>query len=487
MNRRTKIVATLGPSSATYEIITEVVRAGVDVARLNFSHGTHASHLDLIKNIRKVSQDLGKPIVILQDLQGPKLRVGRLPDDGVELTANEIIRLEIDSDGRKNDFVNGIQKTIKLEIPNVISYLEKGGSILLDDGKLELKILEIDEMGINACVILGGKLFSSKGVNLPGANLDIPGFTDKDKEDLLFGLKNGVNAIALSFVRTADDILCVKDFIKSNHEEKDFFVPIIAKLELPQAIQNLESILDAADGVMVARGDLGVEISPSEVPVIQKEIIKAANRKAKVVITATQMLDSMVSNPRPTRAEASDVANAIWDGTDAAMLSGETASGAFPVISVLMMDAIIRKAEKSTEAWGHHFKSTIGEEPDDAFAISIAARELAHEREVCSVAVFTQSGRSAVLQSKARPAVPIIAFTPKMDTYGILGMYWGVDPYLVPFSDSLEDMIQHVERTLLSLPDMKKGQKVVMISGFPIGAMRPTNLALLHTIGSLPD
>ena len=264
MNRRTKIVATLGPSSATYEIITEVVRAGVDVARLNFSHGTHASHLDLIKNIRKVSQDLGKPIVILQDLQGPKLRVGRLPDDGVELTANEIIRLEIDSDGRKNDFVNGIQKTIKLEIPNVISYLEKGGSILLDDGKLELKILEIDEMGINACVILGGKLFSSKGVNLPGANLDIPGFTDKDKEDLLFGLKNGVNAIALSFVRTADDILCVKDFIKSNHEEKDFFVPIIAKLELPQAIQNLESILDAADGVMVARGDLGVEISPKK-------------------------------------------------------------------------------------------------------------------------------------------------------------------------------------------------------------------------------
>jgi pyruvate kinase len=486
MNRRAKIVATLGPSSATYEIITELVSAGLDVARLNFSHGTHASHLDLIKNIRKVSEDLGKPIVILQDLQGPKLRVGKLPNEGIELIANEMIRIEIDSDGSKKDFVNYNQKTINLEIPNVLSYLKKDGSILLDDGKLELKILDIDKSGINACVILGGRLFSSKGVNLPGANLDVPGFTEKDKEDLIFGLENGVNAVALSFVKTADDILRVKDFIKSN-QKKDLFVPIIAKLELPQAIQNLASILDASDGVMVARGDLGVETSPSEVPVIQKEIIKAANRKAKVVITATQMLDSMISNPRPTRAEASDVANAIWDGTDAVMLSGETASGAFPIISVLMMDAIIKKAERTMGAWGHHFSSTIGEEPDDAFAISIAARELAHERQVCSVAVFTQSGRSALLQSKARPDVPIIAFTPKKDTYGILGMYWGVDPYLVPFSDTLEDMIQHVEKTLLSIPEMKRGQKVVMISGFPIGAMRPTNLALLHTIGSITE
>jgi pyruvate kinase len=236
---------------------------------------------------------------------------------------------------------------------------------------------------------------------------------------------------------------------------------------------------------MVARGDLGVETSPAEVPIIQKEIIRASNRKAKIVITATQMLDSMVSNPRPTRAEASDVANAILDGTDAVMLSGETANGAYPVKSVQAMDAIAREAEKSTEKWRHHFKSTIGQQPDDAFAISIAARELAHERQVCSIAVFTQSGRSALLQSKARPEVPIIAFTPSENTYGILGMYWGVDPYLVPFSDTLENMIQHVEKTLLSLPDIQQGQKVVMISGFPIGAMRSTNLALLHTIGSL--
>jgi len=486
VKRRTKIVATLGPSSATKEIITQLVEAGLDVARLNFSHGTHESHLGLIRNIREVSSVSGKPIVILQDLQGPKLRVGKLPDNGVNLEAGEVVRFEIDEDGSKKDFINGVKKIINLEIPNVLDYLEINGSILLDDGKLELKILNIDDTGINALVILGGRLYSAKGVNLPGANLDIPGFTEKDKKDVLFGLKNGINTFALSFVKTAEDINCVRDFIKF-HQSEEHYIPIIAKLELPQAIQNLHAILDAADGVMVARGDLGVETSPSEVPIIQKEIIQAANRKAKVVITATQMLDSMIANPRPTRAEASDVANAIWDGTDAVMLSGETASGAYPVKSVQMMDSITKKAERTMEEWGHHFKSTIGEQPDDAFAISIAARELAHERQVCSVAVFTQSGRSALLQSKARPEVPIIAFTPNEDTYGILGMYWGVDPYLVPFSDTLEDMIRHVEKTLLSLPAIKEGQKVVMISGFPIGAMRSTNLALLHTIGSLTE
>ena len=486
MKRRTKIVATLGPSSNSVETILKLVNVGIDVARLNFSHGNHQSHQKLIQNIREVIKQSGKPIVILQDLQGPKLRVGVLPKKGVKLKANELIRLEIDTDGGKKDYIETDKKTINLEIPNILDSLEVGGSILLDDGKLELKIKAIDDSGLDARVILGGKLYSAKGVNLPGANLEVAGFTDKDKEDLLFGLENGVNAIALSFVKTAKDIQCVKDFIHSNQKFKRF-IPIIAKLELPQAIDNLDSILDAADGVMVARGDLGVETSPSEVPIIQKEIIKAANLKAKVVITATQMLDSMISNPRPTRAEASDVANAIFDGTDAVMLSGETASGAYPEKSVRMMDMIIKKAENSMDAWGHHFMSPIGEQPDDAFAISIAARELAHERQVCSVAVFTQSGRSALLQSKARPEVPIIAFTPNEDTYGILGMYWGVDPYLVPFSNTLEDMISHVEQTLLSLPNIKRGHKVVMISGFPIGAMRSTNLALLHTIGSLAN
>jgi pyruvate kinase len=260
---------------------------------------------------------------------------------------------------------------------------------------------------------------------------------------------------------------------------------IIAKLELPQAITNLQSILDVADGVMVARGDLGVETSPADVPVIQKEIIQAANQKTKLVITATQMLDSMIENPRPTRAEASDVANAIFDGTDAVMLSGETASGKYPLESVQMMDKIALEAEAHMAEWGHSYLPSVGKNQDDSFAIAIAARELAHDREVTCIAVFTQSGRSALLQSKARPQVPILAFTPSKDTYRRLGMNWGVIPNLVPFSNSLEEMIQHVEEALLSSTTLKNGQKVVFISGFPIGAMRSTNLALLHTIGSM--
>ncbi len=297
-------------------------------------------------------------------------------------------------------------------------------------------------------------------------------------------MHHDIDAVAISFVRSADDITCIRDFIVKHKPEKSNLT-IIAKLELPQAITNLESILDVADGVMVARGDLGVETSPADVPVIQKEIIQAANQKTKLVITATQMLDSMIENPRPTRAEASDVANAIFDGTDAVMLSGETASGKYPLESVEMMDKIALKAEENMVEWGHSYQTSDGKNQDDSFAIAIAARELAHDREVTCIAVFTQSGRSALLQSKARPQVPILAFTPSEDTYRRLGMNWGVIPNLVPFSNSLEEMIQHVEDALLKSTTLKSGQKVVFISGFPIGAIRSTNLALLHTIGGM--
>jgi pyruvate kinase len=344
--------------------------------------------------------------------------------------------------------------------------------------------VSVYDKGFKARIIQGGKLFSHKGVNLPGIELDIPGFTEKDQADLKFGLDNDVDAVAISFVRNANDIICIRDFIIKNKPSR-INMPIIAKLELPQAISNLESILDVADGVMVARGDLGVETSPADVPVIQKKIILAANRKNKLVITATQMLDSMIENPRPTRAEASDVANAVFDGTDAIMLSGESANGKFPVESVRMMDAIALEAEKNIADWGHFFQQSIGKDQDDAFAIAIAARELAHDREVACIAVFTQYGRSALFQSKARPQVPILAFTPIEETYRKLGLFWGVIPYLVPFSNSLEEMIHHVESALMESAAMLPGQKVVMISGFPISAMRTPNLALLHTIGSL--
>lgn len=484
MKRRAKIVATLGPSSNTETTISALIKAGIDVARLNFSHGTHESHAKLIKLILKLSKKHKKPITILQDLQGPKLRVGTLPKEGVPLIAGEVVKMELDLDNRPLDFIDGEIKTIFMEIPDILHCLEKGRKILLDDGKLEMEVLEIYDRGFIAKVILGGTLYSHKGVNLPGTELDIPGFTKKDQIDLEFGLENNIDAIAISFVRNKDDITCIREFIaKKNPDKKN--LPIVAKLELPQAVKNLDNILEVADGVMVARGDLGVETSPADVPVIQKEIIQAANWRNKLVITATQMLDSMIENPRPTRAEASDVANAIFDGTDAVMLSGESASGKYPIESVRMMASIIEEAEQHIADWGHFYQAPIGKKQDDAFAIAIASRELAHDRDVTGIAVFTQSGRSALLQSKARPQVPIFAFTPVENTYRKLGMHWGVIPHLVPFSNSLEDMIYHVEKALLESTSMKPGNKVVLISGFPIGAMRSTNLALLHTIGSI--
>lgn len=482
-NRRTKIVATLGPSSDQAEILEKLICAGLDVARLNFSHGTHESHGALIKLIRSISEKVGKPVPILQDLQGPKLRVGDLPGGFVVLKAGQKVRFvcagkDISPEQKDNDI-----QTIPLDIPDVFSYLSTGNRVLLDDGKLEIEILEVGDQEALAVVTLGGKLKSNKGVNLPGISLHIPGFTEKDKDDLIFGLSQGIDAIALSFVRDAYDVINVRAAIAEIDETKKS-TPIIAKLELPEAIGNLESIIEAADGVMVARGDLAVETSSAAVPIIQKQIIEMANKKAKLVITATQMLDSMVYNPRPTRAEASDVANAIFDGSDAVMLSGETANGEYPLESIKTMASIITEAENNFLKWGNfsHFKHGNN---DDAMALSLAARELANERNVSAVAVFTQSGRSAILQSKARPNVPVLAFTPNQQTFQRLGLYWGVTPFLVPFSNTLEDMIDHVEQTIFDYTNIEPGQKVIIVSGFPIGAMRATNLALLHTIGSI--
>lgn len=483
-NQRTKIVATLGPSSNTADILEALILNGLDVARLNFSHGTHTSHGDLIHLIRTISSKVGKPIPILQDLQGPKLRVGDLPSGSLVLKAGQEVRFICASADHGYSPVDSDIAIIPLDIPDVFSSLKVGNRVLLDDGKLEMEIIDLGEDHAIAKVTLGGILKSNKGVNLPGISLDIPGFTEKDREDLEFGLSQGVDAIAISFVRDAEDVQHVRNAIMEIDPDKKS-TPIIAKLELPEAVKNLSSIVDCADGVMVARGDLAVETSAAAVPIIQKEIIEMANRKAKLVITATQMLDSMVHNPRPTRAEASDVANAIFDGSDAVMLSGESANGEYPVESVKMMSSIIGEAEKNISKWGKytHFKHVNNE--DDAMALSFAARELANERNVSAVAVFTQSGRSAILQSKARPNVPILAFTPSPRTYQRLGMYWGVIPFLVPFSNTLEDMINHVEETMFNFTDIEDGQKVIIVSGFPIGAMRSTNLALLHTIGSI--
>lgn len=478
MVQRSKIVATLGPSSADEITIERMIQAGMDVARLNFSHGTHTEHLGKVKVLRKLSEKYNFPVTILQDLQGPKLRVGDLPQDGVQLKAGETIKLKRLGPGQLADYSKGI---IPLDIPDVIGDLRKDGLILMDDGKLQSRIKKVDDEGITAEVVIGGLLFSHKGVNLPGTSLNITGFTQKDKVDLEFGLEQNLDAVAISFVRNAKDIQVIKKAINDHSPDKKY-LPVIAKLELPEAILNLDEILDVADGVMVARGDLAVETSPSVVPITQKEIIHAANMKAKMVITATQMLESMVENPRPTRAEASDVANAIFDGTDAVMLSEETARGKYPVESVAMMDSIIQESEAHFDEWGHLFIPELKGHMDDAMALAFAARELAHDREVRCIAVFTQTGRSAQYISKMRPDVPILAFTPIYSTYQKLGLLWGVIPNLVPFSTSLEEMILHVENAILSSTFLHPGQKVVIISGFPINAVRPANLALLHTI-----
>jgi pyruvate kinase len=482
MERFAKIVCTLGPSSNTREAIHALISAGMNVARLNFSHGTHEAHGHLIDLIREISEEGGLSITILQDLQGPKLRIGILEDGKLELEAGD--KVVLSSSGTFS--VEDGEIFIPFEIPDLHKALKPGNHILLDDGNLEMEVQSIDGERIEAVVTLGGLLKSNKGVNLPGANLTSPIFTEKDRQDLKYGLERGVDMVAISFVRNAEDIQTVRQAIEDlaeTHAGKR--TPIIAKLERPEALEDLQKIMEVTDGVMVARGDLGVEMSPAAVPIAQKEIISSANANARIVITATQMLDSMINNPRPTRAEATDVANAVFDGTDAVMLSGETAAGKYPVESVRMMDSIVQRAESNLQRWGKtNFDSELPQQSDPV-SITRAAKELAADRDVSAIVVFTQSGKTARLMSKARPPVPILAFTPEQSTFQQMSMYWGVTPILVPYADTLETMIKHVETAIVTATDLKSGEQVVLISGFPVGAFRQPNLALLYTLGSM--
>jgi len=481
MDRRAKIIATLGPSTNDEVILKKLIIQGLDIVRLNFSHGSHEDHLRSIKLIRKLSEELHKPIAILQDLQGPKLRVGKLPPEGIQLIVGQQIALTtIDSPVIIDP--NTDQIVLPLDVPNLARSVKNGDRILLDDGNLELEVLSKQGDTVHAKVVLGGKLTSNKGVNLPGTDLQIPGFTDKDKEDLKFGLENGIDAVAISFVTGPEDILKVKASIRELAPNR-IPPPVIAKLERPQAIDKLEEILDVTDGVMVARGDLAVETSPACVPIFQKRIIDSAYRKAKYVITATQMLDSMINNPRPTRAEASDIANAILDGSDAVMLSGETAIGKYPLEVIAMMDSIIKEAEANYKNWGYTQKYPLDTTRDDAVALTRAAGELAFDRDVAYIAVLTQSGKTALLMSKVRPKVPIIAFTPERETFRMLSLFWGVKPYQVPYATTIEDMIAFVEEAIIATNPIKSGQQIIFVSGLPIGDMRPPNFLLLHTIG----
>jgi len=476
MNRKAKIVATIGPSSNSREMLEAMLRAGMNVARLNFSHGTHEEHVERIRCLRETAAELGISVGILQDLQGPKIRVGVL-NPPLDLEPGE--RVTLFAEGSRPPETG--TKQIPVAFVELFDSVAAGDRVLLDDGRLAVKVIETQKQFLIAEVRVGGKLSSNKGINLPGVRLNIPGFTEKDRADLAFGLEQNVDCVAISFVRTAQDVLTVRKAIEEL-DEGGARPLVIAKLEKPEALDNLEEILKVADGVMVARGDLGVEMSPERVPMAQKHIIQEANRHGKLVITATQMLESMMNNPLPTRAEASDVANAIFDGTDAVMLSGETAAGQYPLEAVKMMDRIVRQAEANFADWGH-FNTPDMESHDDAASITRAARELAHDLNVAAVAVYTQTGRTALMMSKARPRVPILAFTPVQQSYGRMSLYWGVMPYLVPMAASLREMVNQADSKLTDAKWVEPGQQVVVISGFPVNTMRAPNMAYLHNVG----
>lgn len=477
MTRKAKIVATIGPASRSEEVLEKLILAGMNVARMNFSHGTHEQHAACIALIRRLSDKHNLPIGILQDLQGPKIRVGELPET-MQLAEDEIVTLYVTGTEPPG---NG-EKKIPVDFRQLFDSVHTSDRLLLDDGRLTLEVVSVkDRHTLTARVVIGGPLSSHKGINLPGVRLRIAGFTEKDEADLAFGISHEVDAVAISFVRTAEDVKKVRYAMERFSNGKQMPL-LIAKLEKPEALENLDAILELVDGVMVARGDLGVELPPERVPVQQKLIIRTANKNAKLVITATQMLESMISNPLPTRAEASDVANAVFDGTDAVMLSAETASGKYPIEAVKMMDRIVREAESHFMEWGA-FQTVTGFEHSDAASMARAAQSLASDQNVTAVACFTTRGQTAWLMSKIRPRVPIMAFTPNVDTSRRLAFMWGVRPQLVPFANSLEEMLDYVDAALMRSQVVQLGDQVVLVCGFPVGAVRPPNMALLHTVG----
>lgn len=474
--RHAKIVATIGPASDSEEMLESLVKAGMNVARLNFSHGTHEQHAQRIVRIRAVSEKIGTPVGILQDLQGPKIRVGKL-EAPLRLAVGEDVCLYATKDTPPET----TSQLIPVDFRELFDSVQVSDKLLLDDGRLRLEVSSVDGRVVHAKVLVGGDLSSHKGINLPGVKLRIAGFTDKDEADLAFGISQGVDAVAISFVRSAEDVRIVRLAI-ARHAQGKHVPLLIAKLEKPEAMDELEQILEVVDGVMVARGDLGVELPPERVPSLQKTIIHEANARAKLVITATQMLESMTENPIPTRAEASDVANAIFDGTDAVMLSAETASGKYPVEAVSIMSRIVVEAESHFKEWGSQQDGNSGLGKSDAASMARAANALSTDPNVEAIAVFTMQGRSAWLASKSRPSKHILGFTPVKDTLNQLAFLWGVQPYLVGFAKTLDDMISDVDSVLLK-SGIEAGYQVVLVCGYPIGDQRPPNMALLHTVG----
>jgi len=471
MNRpcNAKIVATLGPASADRATIEALVRAGADVFRLNFSHGTHADHKQRLDLIRSIESDIGRPIGVLLDLQGPKLRVGTFANGPVRLVEGASFRLDLDRT------TPGDATRAPMPHPEIFAALKEGSELLLDDGRLRLVVEKAGRDFAETRVVNGGMLSERKGVNVPGVVLPLSAMTDKDRADLDFGLTLGIDWIALSFVQRAADIIEAKALIRGR-------AGIVAKLEKPAAIECLDEILDETDAVMVARGDLGVEMPAEQVPAIQKRIVRACRQRGLPVIVATQMLESMVGAPVPTRAEASDVATAIYDGADAVMLSAESASGKFPVESVAMMDRIIAQTEADP-----HYRDAIEAShtppaANTADAIGWAARSVAGLLHVAAMVAYTSSGTSALRMARERPRAPIIGMTPKSETARRLALVWGVNPVVCKDVTSVADMTELAVETAVKLQFAQAGQTLVIAAGMPFGTSGTTNLLRIAQI-----
>lgn len=468
MDKNAKIIATIGPACQSDDILRELILQGMNVARLNFSHGSHEEHAALIKKIRNLSVELEKPVAILQDLQGPKIRIERFKKTPVFLEKGQSFTLTTSP-------IEGNEYIVSTSYAHLPQDVKAGDQILVNDGLIKLEVQAVSEKDVFTIVINGGALYDRKGINLPGVTISEPSLTQKDRKDLEFGLSQGVDYVALSFVRDAQSLHELRALIQDKQ------VKIVAKIEKPEALTHLQEIIQAADVLMVARGDLGVEIPAEQVPVVQKHIIRSCLKAGKAVITATQMLDSMMLNPVPTRAETSDVANAIFDGSDAVMLSGESAFGKFPVESVTMMNKIICAAEKETVLLT--VKKPLENEDQITFdhAVCRAAYFSANEIGAKYILVLTETGSSARMMSGYRPRVPILALTKNINTYRQLNLNWGIRPEKIDVVIKLDENLSELDRILLSKNFVKKGDRLVVIAGTS-GRIGGTDMLRYHTV-----
>lgn len=469
--RRAKIVATLGPATSSYEQIRAIIDAGVDVARMNLSHGSYEVHEGVYQNVRKAANDSGRAIAVLVDLQGPKIRLGKFEGGPFELAEGDIFKITTED-------VVGTKELVSTTFKGLPQDVKPGDPLLIDDGKVRVEVVETDGTVVTTKVVVAGPVSNNKGINLPGVAVNVPALSEKDEADLRWGLELGADLIALSFVRNAADITRVHEIM----DEVGRRVPVVAKIEKPQAVDHLDEIIEAFDAIMVARGDLGVELPLEAVPIVQKKAVEIARRLAKPVIVATQMLESMIHSPVPTRAETSDVANAVLDGTDAVMLSGETSVGEYPVITVKTMARIV----ESTEQHGLERVPKLGTRPrTQSGAITAAAVDIADFVSAKYLCVFTESGESVRRMSRLRSPIPILAFTPDQAIRRRMSLFWGVESFVVDRVTHTDQMVGQVDEVLVKSGRAKEGETVVIISGSPPGIPGTTNDVRVHRVGDV--